>query len=513
MRILCVLSLLLGLAAPVAAAEDLSGKAVVMVVTAGRSDTAAAKLEAELKAVRGTLGLGRSDFPLVFMDLANPGTRGYLTKLGIQKEHLPLVGVVRWSTPASGGPAKIIDQPARRIDPEHPEAALNDVAITWLKASNRSALIPMLPHAGLLSDSHPAVEVFLEDLQFSATGAPKHMLIANVAVGNADKEPAEAVRVSLLYKPAGTRDWLVLGRQVHPEIPAGFSVSTNFEMDSREVTALLDKAGKPRATQVRAVVRQGGKERALEGTFTPPSRWELSEPELPPPPQSSGNTLLNSTDGTELVLIEGGTFTMGATDAGQEAAPPHQVKVAPFYLGVREVTNSQFEKFVKATGHDAGARWKEQAQKWGPDAPVVCVTQADAAAYCKWAGLRLPTEQEWELAATGTKGRRFPWGDQWSEKGLVFNVMRPAAVGSRPEGKSPQGLLDLAGNVWEWTASELARYPGGKDPRPIYKRDNVVVRGGSYANTDQTSFRCARRYYRDRYGQFTDVGFRCARDR
>ena len=147
--------------------------------------------------------------------------------------------------------------------------------------------------------------------------------------------------------------------------------------------------------------------------------------------------------------------------------------------------------------------------------PVVQVSAEDAATFCRLHGLRLPSEREWEFAAGGTDGRRFPWGDMPPEQpssranfGTVSccapdaadGYLRTAPVGSFPEGRSPFGLLDMAGNVWEWTSS---RFPG--------QPDHVVLRGGGWGNNPY----CLRTSYR--HGNPPDigldmVGFRCAVD-
>jgi formylglycine-generating enzyme required for sulfatase activity len=203
-----------------------------------------------------------------------------------------------------------------------------------------------------------------------------------------------------------------------------------------------------------------------------------------------------------------------------------------------EVTNRQFSNFVAASGHRTDAEESGSGFVWGrtwqrvpgadwrhpngpgtsiggkADHPVVQISARDAATFCAWYGLRLPSEAEWEFAARGTEGRRYPWGmsppgaeaERRANFGTVAccapdaaeGYLRTAPVGKFPRGASPFGNLDMAGNVWEWTAS---RFPG--------QPQKVVLRGGGWGNNPY----CLRSAYR--HGNPPDigldmVGFRCA---
>jgi len=244
-------------------------------------------------------------------------------------------------------------------------------------------------------------------------------------------------------------------------------------------------------------------------------------------------------DESNLVTVPGGLFVMG--DPGGDAnEAPRRVRVAPFRIMRLEVTNSMFAGFVAATGHVSDAerhgfgyvwdgRWRRATgADWchpgGPasdltrrdDHPVVQVSQQDAAAFCRWLGLRLPSEEEWEFAARGDDGRRFPWGDEAprhdGRRLANFGTVRccapdardgyvgTAPVGSYPDGASPFGLLDMAGNVWEWTSSA---FPG----RP----DHVVLRGGGWGN-DPYGLRVSYRHGNPPDIGLDMVGLRCAGD-
>ncbi|MSS70723.1 MAG: formylglycine-generating enzyme family protein [Candidatus Latescibacteria bacterium] len=186
---------------------------------------------------------------------------------------------------------------------------------------------------------------------------------------------------------------------------------------------------------------------------------------------------------------------MGSAEGEKDEAPPHTVSLDAFAIDRTEVTNAAYALFWKADGgpespHTPGnfegrgaVRWPEAARE-RPDHPVVGVTWFDAAAYCRWAGKRLPTEAEWEKAARGTDGRVWPWGNAFgggdSARANVYNgddgyVQSTAPVGRFPSGASPCGALDMAGNVWEWVADWYGSDAYGRSPR---KNPKGVERGG-----------------------------------
>jgi formylglycine-generating enzyme required for sulfatase activity len=145
--------------------------------------------------------------------------------------------------------------------------------------------------------------------------------------------------------------------------------------------------------------------------------------------------------------------------------------------------------------------------------PASEITWYDAVAYAKWAGKRLPTEEEWEFAGRGTDGRRYPWGSEWKE-GLANTSEAKTAINNVGafKGPSPFGLLDMVGNVWEWTASELKAYPGGSLP-PQKGTELLVIRGGSYTESKDEATTTYRRGYPARGNYFYNkIGFRCAKD-
>jgi formylglycine-generating enzyme required for sulfatase activity len=170
---------------------------------------------------------------------------------------------------------------------------------------------------------------------------------------------------------------------------------------------------------------------------------------------------INLADGMELVLIPAGPFQAGSRDEPDN--PERQERIArPYYMARYPVTNAQYRKFVEAGGPRPPLFDDE---RFGQDQqPVTGVSWHDAKSYCEWAGLRLPTEWEWEKAARGTDGRRFPWGNEEPTPELAnFGDVdgQPTPVGSYPKGASPFGLLDMAGNVWELRSLPPLRDPCG----------------------------------------------------
>jgi serine/threonine-protein kinase len=239
-----------------------------------------------------------------------------------------------------------------------------------------------------------------------------------------------------------------------------------------------------------------------------------AEPARPP-----GAIHRRGADDVDMVSVPAGTFAMGDThgDGEDDERPAHSVTVPAFWLDRTEVTNAQFARFAKAardSGLARGDRWILEAGK--EQHPVVNIPWRVAVAYCRWAGKRLPSEAEWEYAARGTDGRKFPWGDAWDDRRAGFGGNRgsqgAAPVGSYPTGISPFGALDMAGNVWEWVSTLYRPYPyiTGDGRESASPQDRHVLRGGSWA-LNPWDLRASNREFGEPGYRSVYIGFRCAR--
>jgi formylglycine-generating enzyme required for sulfatase activity len=234
-------------------------------------------------------------------------------------------------------------------------------------------------------------------------------------------------------------------------------------------------------------------------------------------------------EGTDLLRIDwveipGGEYPVGRDPvayggvARDDELPQHVVDVPAFELARTPVTVGQYARFVSATGAEPPANWADGSPPLDrADHPVAFVDWFEAVAFCAWAGGRLPTEAEWEKAARGADGRRFPWGaeDDDSRAAIGSGTKRgdTEPVGARPGGASPYGVLDMAGNVWEWVSSCYRPYPydtadGREDPDSKLER---VLRGGSFASPGGDHGRCAMRSRSRPERRQRHIGFRVAR--
>jgi formylglycine-generating enzyme required for sulfatase activity len=246
------------------------------------------------------------------------------------------------------------------------------------------------------------------------------------------------------------------------------------------------------------------------------------------------------------VYVPGGEFLMGSDQEEVDYAlelclafdtncslryfsveqPQHLVQISSFWLDKTEVSAGQYHGCA-----DAGSCEEISCGNNGDfdrdDLPAICVNWYQAAAYCEWAGARLPTEAEWEYGALGINGRRYPWGDDIDGSRLNYcdancelpkrndavddGYAQTAPVGSYPDGASWIGALDMSGNVWEWTADWFEAYSSERqaDPTGPDTGGRKVARGGSW-HTSADHARSALRTYSDPERSINHVGFRCA---
>ena len=276
-------------------------------------------------------------------------------------------------------------------------------------------------------------------------------------------------------------------------------------------------------------------------------------------PKSS--TKINPKDGAEMMWVPAGEFLMGSTDeeiaalvkanpklnanAFDTEKPQRKVYLDGYWIYKCEVTVAQYRKFCKETNREMP---KAPTWGWKDDHPVVNINWQDAADYAKWAGASLPTEAQWEKAARGTDGRAYPWGSKWPPpagsgnfadesftkkypkraasltkiglplKGYDDGYAEAAPVGKFPAGASPNGCMDMAGNVWEWCADwygeDYYKTSPSRNPKGPATGGYRVLRGGSwYGGLDSGYgyYSCACRYGYDPSNYYYNVGFRLVR--
>ncbi len=280
-----------------------------------------------------------------------------------------------------------------------------------------------------------------------------------------------------------------------------------------------DKRGREECRQCHV----GVQETAARSPFTAPA--DRKQPVLPvqiaatPAEKKAPAKPKTGAKQPDMVFIEAGEFIMGSNERWDDEAPEHIAETGAYWIDLYEVTNADYKKFVDATNIKPPYHWPGgEIPKGKENHPVVYVNWFEADAYCKWKGKRLPDEKEWEKASRGEEGLTYPWGHEWSldkSNNPYKYSTGTEPVGSYPEGRSPYGLYDMSGNVWEWVDAFYLPHPGNTVPRAEYGKDKRLLKGGSWF--DCLSYGCGLSAPTFNRSFFTpevrnnSFGFRCAK--
>lgn len=335
---------------------------------------------------------------------------------------------------------------------------------------------------------------------------------------------------------AGTRYYdLWHGEELKPEIH-GTTATLGFEMEPEGFGAILATDAETLPGSVQQLLSDM-RHTAMKPLANYSDNWEPLSQQLTSiaPAKASSETRKG------MVLIPGGTFRFRVhgvevnvkDDAGLDVQEPweevprrfhdHPMTLHAYYIDRYPVTNAQFKTFLDATryhphdDHNFLRDWREGTYPTGwEQRPVTWVSLEDARAYAKWAGKRLPHEWEWQYAAQGSDGRIYPWGNEWNsaavpapDKGRALTG--PAEVNAHPKGGSPFGVMDMVGNVWQWT-----------DEFEDTHTRSAILRGGSYYQPQGSMWYFPQAYRLDEHGKYLlmapsldrsgTIGFRCAAD-
>jgi formylglycine-generating enzyme required for sulfatase activity len=361
----------------------------------------------------------------------------------------------------------------------------------------------------IISDPHNLVVVCLSENSITKQGVVQQEIAR--ALDALDKMPEGAIYlIPARLEPCQAPDRLSELHWVDLFEPDGFEYLTralDFEIANRKPPAEPEK--------VKALDVEIGKQKVGPKPAPPMPVPQPFEPEL--------------------IHIPAGEFLMGSDPskdkyADKDEQPQHRLQLPEYYITKAPVTNAQYLAFVQATDHRAPEHWeKGNSPKSKEEHPVVSVSWYDAMAYCRWLtkatgkAYRLPSEAEWEKAARGTDGPIYLWGDELPDENrcnFADNVKDTTRVGQySPQGDSPYGCVDMAGNVWEWTLSlwgKERKVPDFRYPYdPVDGREDLkasddilrVLRGGSFGDSGG-DVRCACRGRSSPHGRHYGVGFR-----
>jgi formylglycine-generating enzyme required for sulfatase activity len=225
-----------------------------------------------------------------------------------------------------------------------------------------------------------------------------------------------------------------------------------------------------------------------------------------------------------MILIPAGNFIMGASEedgiigieVGVDQVPRHSVYLKSFYIDQYETTVGEYKEFVQKTHYKEPYSWADPSGQIFEETDTLSdVSSVNAEVYCNWKGKRLPTEAEWEKAARGTDGRKWPWGNEFSKKKtntLESGLNRIVSPGIFPEDVSPYGVYDMGGNVMEWTSSWYEPYPGSSLKRESFGQRFKILRGGTWTESAIPFARTTHRFPVIPSLAQPDFGIRCAKD-
>jgi serine/threonine protein kinase len=372
-------------------------------------------------------------------------------------------------------------------------------------------------------ERYTSVKAMLEDLKyglFDGTKGRETEIILNSHEDEIRAETPETIQDELMETEKHSHDTPEKADKDSPptveELIPGQMLELSPVKDTRKKKSLLLTVGLGIVITLLAIVLVWlikGRETGLLTTV-----MEMPETDL-----RVGSTMTRDKDGMEMVYVPAGTFTMGSktddSDVWDDEKPEREVYLDAYWIDKYEVSNGQYALCVEAgectAPHDSSSYTR--SSYYGNDEfdnyPVIYVDWYQASAYCEWAGGRLPTEAEWEKAARGPDGNKYPWGDE-SPSCSLANYSRckgdTTAVGSYPDGASYYGAMDMAGNVWEWVNDWWSdRYDTSvtRNPQGPETGEYRILRGGSGY---YWYLRSANRYWGSPGSRGYDWGFRCA---
>lgn len=351
---------------------------------------------------------------------------------------------------------------------------------------------------------------------------------------NRNEYDVEGPQMSVPFKDGMRYFDIYHGEELTPRREGANSV-LSFTMEAHGYGMILATPGQPDASMLQLM----SKMKAM--TATPLSSFSHEWKPLSQQLVEIARTQPAASTPEGMVKIPGGAFDFkirgieveGSDDVGVDVQYPwedsarrfheHEMEIKPFYIDKYPVTNAEFKKFLDATHYhpadslDFLKDWKDGTypEGWG-NKPVTWVSIEDARAYAKWAGKRLPHEWEWQFAAQGTDERTYPWGDTWDAKAVPVpdesRTMRgPDDVDAHPSGASPFGVMDMVGNVWQWTDEYVDEHTRAG-----------ILRGGSYYHPQGSIWYFPQAYKNDTHGKLLmmapsydrsgALGFRCVKD-